>query len=93
MSDIGSDKETQLYMMRDAYRELRAKDPNHELLGLAELHQDEGGFNFTPEYQSRCVRDGDRWRVQGYARYTFALQAAVEGVPIRLLGTNPPCDF
>ncbi len=93
MSDIGSDTSAQLHMMRDAYKSLMQKNPNHELLKLTELHKDEEGFNLTSEYSKRCVRDSDKWCVQGYARYTFALKAAVKGLPIELLDTNPPCNF
>ena len=93
MSSISDDTEAQLSMMRDAYVDLRTRNPNHELLRLAELHQDEGGFNFSPDYRRRCVRNDDKWKVQGFARYTFALEAAVSGAQIKLLDTNPPCRF
>ena len=93
MGDIGSDTESALYMMRDAYRELMHKDPKHELLKLAELHQDESGFNFSREYARRCVRDSDHYKVQGYTRYMLALEAAVNGDPVQLLDTNPPCEY
>ena len=93
MGDICSDTEAELRMMMDAYKELRNKNPNHELLKLVEVHSDEGGFNFTAEYITRCARDTDKHDVHGYARYTAALKAAANGLEIRLLDTVPPCEF
>ena len=93
MGDIVSDTEAQLCMMMNAYKALREQQPDHELLKLATVHKDEGGFDFTAEFGRRCIADKDRWRVHGYARYTLALEAAVKGEPIRLLDTDPPCSF
>ena len=78
MSSISDDREAQLSMMRDAYRTLRAKNPNHALLGLVALHSDEEGFSFTQEYKRRFVEHNDTWKVQGCTRYTFALESAVK---------------
>ena len=93
MGDIGSDTSSQLYMLRDAYEALEAKDPDHELLRLARMHEDGGGFDWTEDFHRRCVRDSDNLAVQGYARYTFALKDAARGVEHKLLDTDPPCDF
>ncbi|MBI4116252.1 hypothetical protein HY449_00745 [Candidatus Pacearchaeota archaeon] len=93
MGDIGSDTEAQLEMMRDAYRDLRNKCPNHELLKLASLHQDEEGFDFTPEFGRRCVRTEDRYKASSYARYTIALESAAQNSTFKLLDTNPSCDY
>ena len=93
---MGSDTESQLDLLRDAYTALQTKNPSHALLRLAEIHPDGGGFNFTPEYRKKCVRDTDRERVYGYARYTNALKDALiglPGLPVKLLDTNPPCEF
>ena len=90
MTSIYDDTEAQLYMMRDAYLKLREIDPEHELFELATIHDDTMGFDFSKKYRKRCVRNTDRYRVQGYARYTFALEAATRGEPIKLLDTDPP---
>lgn len=93
MGDISSDTLSQLEMLRDAYINLREKDPNHELLSLAELHEDGLGFNFTPEYAKKCVRDGEQKKIKGYTRYTSALRDAFYGASVKLLDTDPPCGF
>ena len=93
MSDIGSDTAAQLHMMRDAYMELRQKHPSHQLLALVDLHDDGMGFSLTPEYRRRCVRELDEFVVQSYARYTLALQAAATGNPVKLLDTEPRCEY
>ncbi|MEK6872028.1 MAG: hypothetical protein AABX16_03950 [Nanoarchaeota archaeon] len=93
MRDIGSDTQAQLRMLMSAYLKLRQQNPHHELLSLVTVHNDEGGFDFTDEYRKKCIHDTDRYRVQGYARYTFALEDALSGIEYRLLDTNPSCKF
>ena len=93
MGDISSDTESQLYMLRDTYKSLRNKNPSHELLALAEIHKDEMGFNWSDEYRRRCVRDSDRYNIQGFARYTAALEDAVNNRPFKLLDTKLPCEY
>lgn len=83
MASIGDDTESQLYMLREAYEELQRKSPNHELLELAKIHSDRGGFDFTPGFAEKFVSDTDRWKVHGYARYTFALKNAIENRPYK----------
>ncbi len=79
MGDIGSDTSAELHMLMGAYKALKAKDPNHELLRFAQVDRDEGGLTFAPDYGKRFVCDDDIWKVQGYARYTSALESAVRG--------------
>jgi hypothetical protein len=93
MGDIGSDTLAELEMLIDAYKDLRAKKPQHELLSMVQLHPDERGFTMNAAYFQRCVRDTDRECIQGYARYRLALENAINGNPHRLLDTNPPCEF
>jgi hypothetical protein len=77
MSSISDDTSAQLHMLMDAYKNLKKINPNHKLLGLAEMHPDEGGFDFTSEYAKKYVRKHDTWKVQGYARYTEELKDAL----------------
>jgi hypothetical protein len=78
MGDIGSDTESQLSMMINAYIALREVHPKHELLSLVELHDDQLGLNFNHGYGERWVRDSDKFWIQSYIRYTLALEAAVK---------------
>jgi hypothetical protein len=93
MGDIGTDSESQLEMLLEAYKKLQSKNPSHELLKLVEPHTDGQGFTSTKEYFRRCVRGSDKWRIPGYARYTKALENAANGLPVLLLDTHPPCEF
>jgi hypothetical protein len=93
MTGIGEDTSAQLEMLIMAHIDLRKKDPGHELLALVELHPDSRGFNTTDAYMQRCVRESDQWAVQGYARYTHAMEQATWGIPYRLLDTDPACEF
>lgn len=88
MSDIGSDYEAQLHMMMKAYKKLRAEDPTNPLLQMVTAHPDDGGFDFHPGYTERFSHPDDRHRIQGYIRYTFALEAALRGKPVDL---DAPC--
>ncbi len=88
-----SDTESQLEMMLEAYKALRAKDPTNSLLRLITLHAHEREFTFSPDYDRRCVRESDQHNVQGYARYTFALKAVINGEDPQLLDTMPPCAY
>lgn len=45
MVGIGEDTPSALSMIIDAYIKLRKKDPNHEPLKLAKLHDDSFGMN------------------------------------------------
>ncbi len=89
MGDVSSDTEAQLHMMRDAYEKLQSISPDHELLKLAQLQVDRGGFIFTTEYGERCVDKRDEHNIQGYMRYTQALENAAMGLEYKLLGKAP----
>ena len=93
MGDIGSDTEAGLEMLIDYYRELKIKNPEHELLNLGRLDEGGRGITLFEGYSIRCVRKNDKHMVQGYSRYAIALRAAIYGNQIKLLDTNPPCDF
>ena len=93
MGDIGSDTISQLEMMASAYKKLRDKNHNHELLELATLHEDELRFIISEKYRKRCILDTDKFNIQGYIRYTSALENALKGEPIKLLDTNPLCEY
>lgn len=77
MGDIGSDTESELRMMREAYIEVQRLHPDHELLHYARLHDDTRGFDFTREYREKFVKESDRWNVRGYARYNLALRESL----------------
>ena len=53
----------------------------------------ENSFSLSEDYFTKCVRDSDEHNVQGYARYTIALQDAIRGFEPRLVDTDPACDF
>lgn len=93
MGSVGEDISSELHMMMDAYKKLRARDPGNSLLTLVTVHPDEGGFDFTEEFSRRCVRETDQHTIHGYMRYTSALQAAIDGEPVLLLDTKPPCNY
>ena len=82
-----------LEMTVRSYLTLQEKDPDHELLRLAEIHPDGGGITPNMEWVDRCVIDADCWVENGveyykshnaYARYHFAMQAALRGEPYSL---------
>lgn len=79
MGDIASDREAALEMVRDAYKALSAQNPQHELLTVADLHADQGGVTFKPDYFRRFVKADDCYNVHGYIRYWEALKVVVEG--------------
>ena len=93
MVGLMEEYEAQMGMMDRARRALATKNPNHDLLKLVDFDERTQGFTFTPDYERRCVRPTDRGNILGYARYTFALEAAVSGGEVRLLDTNPPCEY
>ncbi|HLC84766.1 MAG TPA: hypothetical protein VJH22_03165 [Candidatus Nanoarchaeia archaeon] len=93
MSSLGDDVNAELQMMIDSYARLQAKDPRHELLKLSTLHADRQGVDFSARFFERCYRPGETMRIVGYARYTRALQDAHAGKPVKLVDTDPACDF
>ncbi len=92
MTGAAEDMEAELGMVIRHYGELAIKSPGHELLGLGKLHDDRLGITFSPDYDRRCVRDTDKFRIQGYMRLNSALEDALAGRQFRLLDTTPPCD-
>ncbi len=94
MTGIAPNTEEILLFVVDNYLALRDKDPSHGLLKLINLHCDEMGFNTTPGFITRCVRNTDKdMKGRGYARYGLALEDAIKGRPYKLLDTNPPCEY
>jgi len=77
MGNISADISAQLYMLRDVYRNLRGKNPKHDLLKLATLDADEGAFDFAPAYYIKFVKTSDPSTVHGYYRYTQELKTAL----------------
>ena len=66
-----------LTRLKDAYLNLRRKNPNHELLSLATLVSDERVFDFSEKYYERFVDARDEFGTFGYDRYTKTLEEAV----------------
>lgn len=78
MADIWSDTIAAFELMRDAYKDLRRKNPNHELLQIATLHGDEEGIDYNSEWERRFREDGDHLKAQPWSRYYFALKEAAK---------------
>ncbi len=80
------DEETKsFYRMMDAYLALKIADPDHELLGLANLDVENEDFTYFDGFRSRCIRDEKGWNIRMHNRYARAMENAAIGRPYKLL--------
>lgn len=77
MGDSGSDTLAELSMLIEDYQRLQEKDPEHELLGLAELHEDKKEITFSVPWKRRFARERDSYKIQSYWRYREAMREAM----------------
>lgn len=76
MVGIADEHDSALKLIASAYGALRAKEPEHELLGLVSISEDGQTFDFKSGFNERFRREGDKFVVHSYVRYYQALQAA-----------------
>ena len=77
MGDSLSDTLADLGRLIKTYRELQERRPDHELLELAELHEDGRGITFSPDWNERFIEDGDQHIIYSYWRYTSRMEVAL----------------
>ncbi len=84
MASVMDDIASELYMVRDDYEKLKAKNPEHELLALAGLQEDREGFEFTEEFWKKCGQENEHV-IHAYMRYHSFLEKALAGTAFRFL--------
>ena len=75
MDDISSI----LSIILGEYEQLQAKDPEHELLRLATVQEDRGGFDWSEDFWEKCGHEGEpHSATRAYMRYhTFLKEQQV----------------
>lgn len=89
---MGNGAEDTLVELGNVIREwkaLRDRDPEHELLKIATLHDDEGGMDWSAEVKMRYWPKNGR-NIHFYWRYLVALQRAGHGKIVTTFTSDVP---